>query len=186
MAKPAELPLLETQIPMNSATQRILFVTALVAIGALTRLLPHAPNFTAIGALAIYGGWALRKPAEALGVTLGVMLLTDVFLGIYPGMEWTYVGLAALVVIGKLLPVKQNWMGFGLAGLSGSVVFFLVSNVGAWLTLDFYTKDLAGLMLCYTAALPFFGNFLFSTFLFGAIAFGAHGLASKRFPAIQH
>ena len=37
-------------------TPRFIFLTALIIIAAITRLLPHPPNFTPIAAIALFGG----------------------------------------------------------------------------------------------------------------------------------
>lgn len=168
---------------MNRRTQ-IIFVATLIAVGAFTRLIPHAPNFTAMGALALYGGWALRKPALGLAVSLGVLFLTDLVIGLYPGMEWTYIGLMSMVLVGSVTPSRMSVFSFAASGLGGSVLFFLLSNIGAWITLDMYTKDLPGLMMAYTSSIPFFGNFVLGTLFFGALALGAHIAARKRIPAL--
>ena len=44
--------------------------------------------------------------------------------------------------------------------------FFIITNFGAWLTLDMYVKDFSGLMQSYLMAIPFFQNTLISTFLY--------------------
>ena len=60
----------------------------------------------------------------------------------------------------------NNFSEIIFSGLVSSVCFFLITNFGAWITLDMYEKNFAGLMSSYTLAIPFFQNTLISTFLY--------------------
>ena len=51
--------------------------------------------------------------------------------------------------------------------LNTEIVFFLVTNFVCWLTIhDTYTRDLNGILLCYTMAIPFFIRSLASCFAY--------------------
>jgi hypothetical protein len=50
--------------------------------------------------------------------------------------------------------------------------FFVITNFAVWAMGVLYPKTLEGLMACYIAAIPFYGNTLASTALFSAIFFG--------------
>ena len=52
------------------------------------------------------------------------------------------------------------------SGILGSLCFFIITNFGAWLTLEMYEKNAAGLLQSYIMAIPFFHNTLISTFLY--------------------
>ena len=45
-------------------------------------------------------------------------------------------------------------------------IFFLVSNLGVWALSDLYTRNLEGLILCYTIAVPFLKISLIGTIIF--------------------
>ena len=47
-----------------------------------------------------------------------------------------------------------------------NIAFFVITNFGAWLTLDMYEKNLSGLINSYILAIPFFHNTLISTLLY--------------------
>ena len=49
--------------------------------------------------------------------------------------------------------------------LLASFLFFLISNFGVWIL--GYPKNLEGLMLCYTMAIPFFGYSIAGDLFFG-------------------
>ena len=58
----------------------------LVLLGALSRLLPHPPNFVALGALALYSGARLPR-RWAWAVPLAAMALSDFFLDFGTGRK---------------------------------------------------------------------------------------------------
>ena len=84
-------------------------------------------------------------------------------------MFFTYTSLIIAVVLGLLIK-KFKFTEILFYGSASSVCFFLVTNFGAWLTLEMYEKNLAGLFQSYVLAIPFFHNTLIST-LFYLIVF---------------
>ena len=50
--------------------------------------------------------------------------------------------------------------------------FFVITNFAVWAMDGLYPMTLEGLMACYIAAIPFYGNTLASTALFSALFFG--------------
>ena len=62
----------------------IVLLSAIVAAAAL-RLVPHPPNFTPIGAMALFSGAYLGRRWLAFAAPLGAMLLSDLVLGFYRG-----------------------------------------------------------------------------------------------------
>ena len=67
---------------------------------------------------------------------------------------------------------------FGAAILS-SVLFFIVTNFGVWLTGGgwFYPKTLQGLIECYTLAIPFFRNSLAGDLVYTGVLFSLFELS---------
>jgi hypothetical protein len=63
------------------------------------------------------------------------------------------------------------------ATISASVLFFLITNFGVWAGTQMYSKDLSGLLACYTAALPFFRNTLAGDVFYTGIFFGLYEIA---------
>ena len=55
------------------------------------------------------------------------------------------------------------------SGLISSLSFYVITNFGAWLTLEMYAKDFSGLLQSYIMAIPFFHNTLFSTIFYASI-----------------
>lgn len=163
---------------MPSPTIRILAVAIFIA--ALTRLLPHPPNFSPVMALALFSGAALRDWRLALLVPLAAMLMADLWLGFHATMAFVYLGMALMVGAGRWLGGRRRPLPLLAAGMAGASLFFLVSNAGVWLTQDLYPATGAGLAACYLAALPFFHQTVLATLVYGALLFGMeHWLAVR-------
>jgi hypothetical protein len=69
--------------------------------------------------------------------------------------------------------------------LAGSVVFFLVTNFAWWAGYDLYPHTWEGLLVCYAAALPFFGWTLLGDAFFATVLFGGFALAARHYPALR-
>ena len=157
----------------------------LVLLGALSRLLPHPPNFVPLGGLALYAGARLPR-RHAFGVPLASMAVSDLFIDFGTGRPVVtpiriavYGSFAAIVVLGRLARAARP---FSLAGWSvcGSVLFFLVTNFANWLQFDTYPHTSAGLLLCYAAAVPWFWNTLTADLLGTSFLFGVGALSRPR------
>ncbi len=164
-------------------------LTALVLGAALTRLLPHPPNVTAVGALALFAGARFAAPGRALWVALGAMALSDLLLELTLGIGWhatlpvVYLAVAATVGLGRLaLARRRGALPVVGASLAASTLFFVVTNLGVWALTDFYPHTPAGLLAAYVAALPFFGNTLLGDLFFSGVLFGAWALLERRRP----
>ena len=67
-----------------------------------------------------------------------------------------------------------------LSSISGSLIFFLVTNFGVWISGAMYPKSLFGLIECYTLALPFFGNSLVGDLVYCTVLFTSYSLAFSK------
>lgn len=147
-------------------------ILGLVALTAATRLLPHPPNFTPVIALALFCGAALPKRWMGLAAIGGVMLLTDLLLGWHASLLAVYATLALITLGGRKLDLNSS-AGTVLGGsFAAACLFFLLTNFAVWAGSGMYPPTLEGLVACYVAGIPFFGNSLASTLLFSALLFG--------------
>lgn len=155
-------------------------VLGLMLLVALSRLLPHPPNFTPVIALALFAGAAFGSRSVAIVATLGAMFLSDMILGWHSSLLAVYGALAVVALIGSRIDIGSRWGSIVGHGLLGSVVFFVLSNLAVWLGSGLYAPTVAGLVECYVMAIPFFGNSLAGTAVFGVLLFGsAHLLRSR-------
>ncbi|PIV09376.1 hypothetical protein COS31_03175 [Candidatus Roizmanbacteria bacterium CG02_land_8_20_14_3_00_36_15] len=129
----------------------------IIVLAAVARIIPHPPNFTPIGGLALFSG-AHFKNNKAYLIPLGAMLLSDLFLGFHSTMIYVYFSFFMIILLGKLLRDRLNIIRLGVISLTASVIFFMITNFGVWFTFDFYSKDVRGLTNCFLMAVPFFRN----------------------------
>lgn len=140
----------------------------ILVIGILSRLLWHLPNFTPVYALALFGGVYLDKRLSII-LPVGLMMITDLILGVYPGIAFTWISMALIACLGWRLREKRNFKNVLGVSLLASLVFFVVSNLGVWILGRLYPLTFQGLMDCYVMAIPFFGNTLISTVVYSVV-----------------
>jgi hypothetical protein len=146
---------------------------------------PHPPNFTPIGAMALFSGAYLSRRTLAFVAPIAAMLLSDVVLGFHSGMPFVYGSVALIVVIGWLALQHRSPVRIGAAALVGSVLFFAVTNFGTWALSGMYPLTFAGLTACYVAAIPFFQNTLAGDLFYAGVLFGGFALLERSVPAIR-
>lgn len=167
----------------NNAT--IGFVSLLI-LAMATRFIPHAPNFTAVGAAAIFGGYALSKRWQAFLLPVLIMFLSDLLINnvLYasfyesfqwftPGFEYMYAAFILSVALGYMQSGKLNVLPMLATGVVASLLFFLITNFGVWQTGIMYPKTTAGLVACYVAGLPYLLNTVLGTLVYGTLLFGS-------------
>lgn len=159
-----------------------MLIPAILLIGFLSRLIPHAWDFTPVLALALLSGAALAG-WRRFAVPLVFMAVTDAMLGIYPSILINWAGLAACIGIGIWLGRKLTGTRIGLGSIAAAAVFFLISNFGVWLA-D-YPKTAEGLADCYMLALPFFRNSLLSTLIYGYVLIGGYARMARFAPSAR-
>jgi hypothetical protein len=163
---------------------RYFFTFALIFLAAASRLVPHPMNVAPITALALFGGAYLDKK-HAFIVPMAAMLIADYFIGFYDGIAWVYAGFLLTGFVGLWLRSHRSVAATAGATVAGSVIFFIVSNFGTWITgLVGYPLNAAGLGACYVAAIPFFRNTLAGDVAYVAALFGLYELATRLLPAL--
>lgn len=170
----------------------------LIFLAAFSRLIPHPANFTPIGAMALFGAAYFSKKHIALIVPITAMWLSDLvlnnivfsqhftsFVWWHQGAYWTYGSFILIGFIGFSLLRKVKVQTVLLSSLSASILFFLLSNFGVWMSATIYAKNMSGLIVCYTAAIPFFGNTLLGDLFYCGILFGTFELAQAKIPLLK-
>ena len=173
-----------------------LLLTGMIALAALSRLLPHPLNFSPVEAMALFGGAYFAARGWAVAVPLLAMLASDLILGAtVGGMYWDYMtGLSFWSVYACI--ALSSVLGFGLRGrvgtgrvlgysLVGSVLFFVVTNFFTWYGGTLYPQTFEGLTACYIAAIPFFQNTVAGTLFYAALLFGGFELLRQRSPMLR-
>lgn len=131
---------------------------------ALSRLIPHPPNFTSLLALSFYIPAILG--VKFIPALLVSFFLTDLIIGFHAVTIFTWGSVFLIGLMSKFF--LQNISSRLLGTLLGAIIFFVITNFGVW-SLGSYGYNFEGLILCYTLAIPFFGNTLISTIIFSTI-----------------
>lgn len=175
---------------MNENTKaRLWLITSIVFGAALLRLIPHPPNFTPVGALALFAGARYGRKSLAFLIPIAAMLMSDTLLEITTGwgfhstLPFVYLALALAVTVGLLVRAKGVGVGTVAAGsLGASTIFFIVTNLAVWASSGMYPMTFSGLVACYVAAIPFFGNTIAGDLFFSGVLFGSFAIAEKKIP----
>ncbi len=158
---------------------RRLFIGAvLILVAAMSRLLPHPANFSPIAAMALAGGVYLDK-RYALLIPLVALFISDVFIGFHNTILFVYGSFALIGILGLWLRSHKTILPVVGTSLLGSIIFFVVTNFGVWLTGGGwnYPKTLQGLVECYTMAIPFFRSTVLGDLMYVGLLFGVFELA---------
>jgi hypothetical protein len=193
------MPQSPTSNPSAVANPGPWVLSAMIFVAALTRLLPHPPNFSPVEAVALFGGAYFASRWLAIAVPLIAMLLSDLALGLVNGGIYLdyFVSAHFLAIYGCI--ALSTVLGFGLRGkvsgarvagygLVGSVLFFLLTNFAVWATaqpLGGHTACSIGLGSCYVAGLPFFQWTLLGTLFYSGLLFGGFALLRQRVPQLR-
>jgi len=165
---------------MNS---RNIFVLLLITILTALRVWGVLPyNFTPVAAIALFGGAMFTNRAMGFVLPLGIMFLSDLFIGLHQHMWAVYGSLMLIALIGQLIRKRPTMRNALLGALSGAVLFFLITNAAVWFGSPYYAQDLSGLIASYVAGLPFFRGTLLGDLLFTTVLFGSYRIAELRFP----
>ena len=194
---------LPTDVADTSSKQeksaRLALIMALIAFGAVMRLVPHPWNLAPVGAIGLFGGAHFRRATWALCIPLAAMFLSDCVLelalgrgrGFHVFMPFTYLAFLGYVALGRWLATNRRADRVLFSVLAGSSLYFVVTNLGYWLLSPSdlpppfgYPKTLSGLVTCYWLALPFAPATFVGDLIYSAALFGVFALAERAVPAL--
>lgn len=172
-----------------------LLVLLLAAVRVVFGLsLQHSPlsNFSAMEAMALFGGAYFSNRAKAFLFPLLTLWLSDLLLNrflyyqqwrwFFEGFYWTYGAFALMVITGFLLIKKVNIKNIVLASLAVVFIHWILTDLGVWLEGTLYPKTAAGWWACLLAAIPFELSLMLSTLLYSTIFFGLFEWMQRRYP----
>ncbi len=131
---------------------------------AVSRFVPHPPNFTSLIALSFYVPAFLgKKFIPSLVISFAI---TDFLIGFHATTFFTW---GSVLLIGLISTYFTKSILKRLSGaLIGAFIFFTVTNFGIWVTGQ-YGYTINGLISCFILAIPFFAYNLISTFVFSTL-----------------
>ncbi|TNE78902.1 MAG: hypothetical protein EP332_13020 [Bacteroidetes bacterium] len=179
---------------MKISTKTGVVISAIV-LAALSRLIPHPMNFTPIAAIAMFGAAYLERKSIAFIIPIlsiylsnlvidNVMYQHDSFVWMAPSFPWVA---GSLVLISLMSQFTLNKVSAGRvlgSSLAASVIFFIISNFGMWQGSGIYSHDMTGLVMCYNAAIPFFGWTVAGDLVYTTAMFGGFALMQSRLPRL--
>ena len=164
---------------MNKTNFKFYSALMLIIILAFSRIIPHPANFTPILGMAVFAGTVFDRKIFSFLIPLLAMILSDLFLGFHSDIVIIYFAICLNVAIGIYFINKISYFKILVSLVSGSLVFFIITNFAVWFSSGMYTYSLEGLFTCYTMALPFLQNTIISTILYGVGAFFIFELSNK-------
>ena len=170
---------------MISNHARLTALLSAILAAASLRLVPHPPNFSPIDAMALFSGAYLGRRWLAFAAPFLALLLSDAVLGFYQGMEFQYVSVVLIVILGAIVLPRTSIPRVGAASLASSILFFVVSNFGVWLAGStslhpYYAPNVAGLIACYVSAIPYWGYTVAGDLFYSAAIFGLYAFLTRR------
>jgi hypothetical protein len=170
----------------------------MILLAAMSRLIPHPANFAPIGGMALFGAayysrryWAFVVPIVSMWIS-DLILNNLVYSQYFDSFVWFYsgslfnIGAFVLITLFGFFTLRQvRPVNLALSALGASVIFFVVSNFGVWLSAGMYPHTFDGLVSCYVAGIPFFRNTIAGDFVYTTILFGVFEFSMKRFPELQ-
>ncbi|AHF16540.1 DUF6580 family putative transport protein [Niabella soli] len=185
-------------------TSKFWFITLMIGVAAISRILPHPYNFTPLVAISLFGGANFEKKWQAYLIPLLAYLFSDLVLnmigikGFYGVTQlFVYGGMILVAALGTTMHTAKTVKVLGYS-FSGSAIFWLVSNFGVWFANGITSGPTheAGLTLgmTYLRALPFYNQFSNQLFLgqfagdlfYCIVLFGIFGLAQKKLPLLKY
>lgn len=159
-------------------------IIAVVTLGMLTRLLGLPSNVSPMLAVMLLGVAYIDRKSLAILLPISLYFIVDLYLNNVVYAEYftsfkvigdlgVYTSLFLILPLCALILSKVSIPRVLMGSLGAAVLFFLVTNLYSFATLPQYTKNFAGLMESYTAAIPFFRSTVVSTMIYSAVFFVA-------------
>src|ERR1700730_677178 len=175
----------EVKSERNIPYLRIAIVLCFILFAAILRILPHPWNFTPVGAMALFAGAKLGRSWKAFLIPLVSLFAGDLFIGFHQLTLAVYLSFCLSALIGAIFRNRQSAGPLSLATLLGATQFFLITNFAVWALMTTYPRTVSGLIACYVAGIPLFGNTLAGDAFYAAILFGGYALIEHFFPGLR-
>ncbi|HEY8657893.1 MAG TPA: DUF6580 family putative transport protein [Hanamia sp.] len=171
---------------------------------SLYRVLPlYTQGFMPMLSISIFAGAVIPNKKLAIALPLLSMLLSDFIFqflfnkgmtniaGFYQGQLVNYILFVLLVIFGFAMK-KININSVFLFSISGSLMYFFVSNFVVWATHTGFSRPMTfnGLTLCYADAIAFYrdyglvkgfaANFILGDLIWSSLIFSAYFFVTKK------
>jgi len=177
---------------------RFSVLTTLILLCAFSRIIPHMPNISPLGAISLFGAAHFSKKWQVFLIPIASTWLSDLFINnviygqyypeftwFYQGFYWQYGSYLLIALVGIFIFKKVNTQRVVTGALASTAIFFLISNFGCWIGSTTYPQNFDGLMACYAAGILFLKGTLLGDLFYSAILFGTFALAQYQFPKLR-
>lgn len=172
---------------------------SLIVFGVcILRIIPHINNFSPIIALAIFGSLHYKNKNQAYIVTILCLWISDLVINnfiynlsdnlvwFYKGFYWQYISYLVIILLSLNFKNKKiNFKNISFLILSTSLIFFIITNFGFWVSSGFYSYDLLGLIECYIAAIPFYKGTLFGSIFYTPLFIGFYYFLQNKISSLR-
>ncbi|MCW3082971.1 MAG: hypothetical protein JWP12_337 [Bacteroidetes bacterium] len=175
---------------------RFSLLALLILLAAFSRMIPHMPNFSPLGAIGLFGAAHFSKKWQAFLIPIAATWLSDLFINnviyaqyyptftwFYEGFYWQYGSYLLITLVGIFIFKKVNAPRVVGGALVSSVLFFIVTNFACW---PGYPQTASGLATCYAAGIPYLKGTLLGDLFYSGALFGSFALLQSRFPVLQY
>jgi hypothetical protein len=178
---------------------RFSVIATLILMAAFSRVIPHMPNFSPLGAIGLFGAAHFSKRWQALLIPIAATWLSDLYINnvlyhqYYPqftwfssGFYWVYGTYLLITVVSFFIFRRDVTAPRVLVGaLTATALFFLITNFACWPGNPAYPQDFSGLLACYAAGIPFLKGTLYGDLFYSAALFGSFALLQQNVPALR-
>jgi len=189
-----------SHIKFNPRTLTVLLF--ILVIGIFRALIPILgdinvlANYSAVGAIALFGGAYFNSNSKAFGFPLLTLLLSDLILSVtfyknynggflYEGWYLVYAAFALMVLAGKLIMRNVSVSSVITASIVTVLIHWIVSDFGVWYGSPVYPQTLAGFWTVLAEAIPFEIRFLDGTLGYSALMFGLFEYLKVKYPVLS-
>ena len=181
----------------NKISLKTITLVGLIILAAFSRVIPHMPNFSPLGAIGVFGVAHFSKKWLGVLIPITATWLSDLFINnviyakyttsfvwFYDGFYWQYGSYILIAIVAIFIVKKVNVQNVFAGALASSAIFFLVSNFGVWISSTSYPQTFSGLMSCYTAGIPFINGTILGDLFYCSVLFGGYAFAQYKVPAL--
>ncbi len=163
---------------LKKENQQIILVALIVIATAILRVFnasAHIYHLVPLAAIGLFSGSILSNKRMSYIIPIAAMFLSDLGIAAVTNMPAFYgisqlVNYFAIVLVTFMgtFMVKRNMTSILGYSLSGSMIFFLLSNFGTFLS-GYYGYHFSSLIECYTMAIPFYKNEMATTLFMNSL-----------------
>jgi hypothetical protein len=189
-----------SNIKFNPRTATVLIF--ILVIGVFRALIPMVgdinvlANYSAVGAIALFGGAYFKSNSKSFSFPLLTLLLSDLILSLtvyknfntgflYEGWYLVYAAFALMVLVGKLILKNVNVISVVLATVATVFIHWIVTDFGVWYGSAVYPQTIVGFSTVLFNAIPFEIRFLNGTLGYSAIMFGLFEYLKVKYPVLN-